>query len=58
MGELNPFSAPKVASGAAGEVAAAGDKAATARRALLETEGGIMGEEVQEVKKRQTILGN
>jgi|GEM_PF-4017714 len=28
------------------------------RTSLFETEGGILGEEVGEVKKRKTILGN
>ena len=50
--------APKVQSTAPAEVAEESDRSKKLRTALLETEGGVLGEEVQNVKKRDTLLGN
>lgn len=49
---------PKVQSSAPAEIEEKKRDASTLRSALLETEGGILGEEVGEVKKRDTIFGN
>jgi hypothetical protein len=50
--------APKVSAEAPAEIEEKKRSSAQLRSALLETEGGILGEEVGEVKKRQTLLGN
>jgi len=49
---------PKVNSSAPAEIEEKKQSSAQLRSQLLETEGGILGEEVGEVKKRDTILGN
>lgn len=54
-------SAPKAdAAPATQEVKTEADDAKKARQALLETQGGIAGEELSpdEVKRRETIFGN
>jgi len=51
-------SAPKVETGAVEDLEEGKDKSKNVRSALLATEGGILGEEVQDVKKRETLLGN
>ena len=52
------FGSPKVQTSAPAELEAKKRSSAQLRTALLETEGGILGEEVGEVKKRDTIFGN
>ena len=49
---------PSVSTPAKGNLEDEKRKAAKARTALYSTEGGAEGEEVEEVKKRQTLLGN
>lgn len=58
MGGL--FGAPSVQTTAPEELGEAKKKAKKSRVALLETEGGISGEELEvgEVRKRPTLLGN
>jgi len=56
MGSM--FSSPKVQSTAPAELAGQERSLAQKRAALLETEGGVLGEEVQDVKQRETLLGN
>jgi len=51
-------SSPKVRSAAPAEIEAKKRSSAQLRSQLLETEGGILGEEVGQVKKRDTLLGN
>lgn len=49
---------PSVQSTAPAEVEEKKQSSAQLRTQLLETEGGILGEEVDAVKKRDTIFGN
>ena len=49
---------PSVQSTAPEEIEKKKQSSAQLRSQLLETEGGILGEEVGEVKKRDTIFGN
>ncbi len=49
---------PKVQSTAPADLDKKKRSAAQLRTSLLETEGGILGQEVDEVKKRETIFGN
>jgi len=52
------FGSPKVASTAPAELEKKKRSSAQLRSSLLETEGGILGEEVEEVKKRDTLFQN
>jgi len=58
MGLSNFLKPARVASGAPAELEAKKRSSAQLRSSLTETEGGILGEEVGEVKKRDTIFGN
>lgn len=60
LGGLFGGGAPKVSAAPIVETEAEKKKAKTARSALLETEGGILGSELQsgQVSSRQTLLGN
>lgn len=53
-------SAPKVSTAPIAETEEEKKKAKTARSALLQTEGGILGSELQsgQVSSRATLLGN
>lgn len=53
-------SSPKVSTQPITDTEAEKKKAKTARSALLQTEGGILGSELQsgQVSSRQTLLGN
>lgn len=57
---LGGGSSPKVSTQPATDTEAEKKKAKAARSALLQTEGGILGSELQsgQVSSRQTLLGN
>lgn len=50
--------APSVSSAVPKTLNEAKDKAARARASLFETKGGVTGEEVEDVKKKNSLLGN